>query len=337
MFSIVKRSKREAEKARYIEKKETIKTLRERLGKLLEDVKKLKRARDEAREQGKEWQRRLEEKRQLEAQQLEAQQDGASLTRRLAAAEIRIGELEQALLTAEATPLPQPLAFPLPPPDLRRRIGSKYAGVDFLAGARSLAERLVTLVRDSGHDPAAFRSILDWGCGCGRMARQAASLFPNASYHGVDIDAEAIGWCREHLAAAGRFEVCPELPPVPCPPGSFDFILGLSVFTHLRLEAEKQWLEELARLARPGAVLLLSYLREETVRGFGLGERQIVDCEDGFTCYATAPEDGLPYFNLTSSHTEDCLRSLWGQRFEILSIHPAGFNLQGVVMARAKQ
>jgi SAM-dependent methyltransferase len=326
MFSIVKRSKREAEKARYTEKKEVIKKLRERLGRLLEEVKKQKQARNEAREQGKEWQR-----------QLEAQQDGASLARRLAAAEIRVSELEQALLTAEATPLPQPLAFPLPPPDMRRRIGSNYAGVDFLAGARSLAERVVALVRDSGYDPAAFRSILDWGCGCGRMALQAASLFPNASYHGADIDAEAIGWCQEHLAAAGRFEVCPEFPPAPYPPGSFDIILGLSVFTHLRLADEKQWLEELARLARPGALLILSYLREETVAGFGLGEKQMVDREDGFTCYASAPEDGLPYFNLTSSHTEDCLRSLWGRRLDILSIHPTGFGLQGVVMALAKK
>jgi SAM-dependent methyltransferase len=325
MFSIVKRSKREAEKARVREQRQKIRALRERVASLREAVGKLKRSRDEGAAQVLELRR-----------QLGSSPCAESVMRRLADAESRITELEAALVKAEANPLPQPLTPPLPPPHLRRRIGANYAGVDFLANARAYSERIAFLAREAGRDLASFRSVLDWGCGCGRIARCAAEMFPGARYHGLDTDQEAIEWCREHLAEIGHFEQCSELPPAPYEDGSFDFIFALSVFTHLRLDAENQWLKELARVARPGAVLFFTYLREETVTGFGLGEPQVVDREGGFTCYASWEGEGLPYYNLTSSHTEDSLRSLWGAWFDILSIHPSGIGQQGVVLARAR-
>jgi 2-polyprenyl-3-methyl-5-hydroxy-6-metoxy-1,4-benzoquinol methylase len=322
MFSIVQRKKREAEKARYHEAKKKIKALREQCGVLRETVKELKNARNEATAR-LEW-------------QIAATQSTASYVHRLAVAESRAAELELALVTAELRPLPRPLDFPLPPPDLRHRIGADYAGIDFLAKSSAYAGQIATLLTQSGHDCAGFRSVLDWGCGCGRIARHVRGTFPQASYHGLDIDAQAIEWCRTHLAEIGRFDRCPEIPPTPCADAGYDLILALSVFTHLRLDAEKQWLKELARLARPGALLFLTYLDDETTRGFGLGDTHVVESARGFTCYATLNETGLPYFNLTSSHTEECLRDLWGEWFQIVSIHPAGLGVQGVVMARAK-
>jgi methylase of polypeptide subunit release factors len=50
-----------------------------------------------------------------------------------------------------------------------------------------------------------FESILDFGCGCGRMLLWLPELGRKRALHGTDIDADAIDWCREHL---------PEPPPV---------------------------------------------------------------------------------------------------------------------------
>ncbi len=325
MFSIVTRSRREAEKERYNNKKEKVKALRAKVKRLQERIEKLTCARDEARSQV------------MELEGAIANTPGAtSLLRRLTEAESWVAELEKAIVITETDPLPKPLPFPLPPPRMRRLVGGSFAGATFLAGCRAKAECVDKLVRGVGEDPAAFRSVLDWGCGCGRMGRQAREVFPRANYHGLDVDGQAIEWCREHLGTVGHFEVCAELPPLPCAAGSFDFIMALSVFTHLRLDAEKRWLAELARVARPGALLCLSFLRDETPATFGLGPAQVVDSEDGFTCYATWAGDGLPYYNLTSSHTEACLRKLWGEWFDILTIEPNGLMLQGAVMARAR-
>lgn len=47
-----------------------------------------------------------------------------------------------------------------------------------------------------------FESILDFGCGCGRMLLWMEELGRTRTLHGTDIDAEAIAWCREHIPYA---------------------------------------------------------------------------------------------------------------------------------------
>src|SRR6185503_2695443 len=86
----------------------------------------------------------------------------------------------------------------LPPAYLRVQVaGTAHAGW-FIEGGRLAALSLVDVLRKNGLDPAQFRSVLDFGCGCGRVIRHLES-FPNADLYGADVHRSMIGWCRQHL------------------------------------------------------------------------------------------------------------------------------------------
>ena len=47
-------------------------------------------------------------------------------------------------------------------------------------------------------------SLLDWGCGAGRLAIGVKDYFPSIrDYHGVDVQRELIDWGQENLAGDG--------------------------------------------------------------------------------------------------------------------------------------
>lgn len=100
--------------------------------------------------------------------------------------------------------------------------------------------------------------ILDWGCGPARVLRHLPELVPEAkSYSGTDYNGKTIDWCRNNLAGIG-FSKNQLMPPLSFPDESFDFIYGISIFTHLSEEAHNKWLSELTRVLRKGGVLFLT-------------------------------------------------------------------------------
>ena len=97
---------------------------------------------------------------------------------------------------------------------------------------------------------------LDWGCGCGRVTRWLLEdRMPDVAVVGADIDSVSIRWCREHLDR-GRFEELPLHPPTSFDDQQFSVILGISVFTHLPEQTQFEWLKELHRISKPGALVL---------------------------------------------------------------------------------
>lgn len=100
-------------------------------------------------------------------------------------------------------------------------------------------------------------SVLDWGCGCGRLTRWFAAT-GNGHYVGIDIDGENVDWCRDNLAGAS-FETVPLYPPTRLDSHSFDLVIANSVLTHLTKATMEMWLLEVRRLLKADGVALLSY------------------------------------------------------------------------------
>jgi SAM-dependent methyltransferase len=115
-------------------------------------------------------------------------------------------------------------------------------------------------------------SVLDLGCGCGRVAAHFAADF-DGPYHGLDIVAPMIDWCRANItrpnfqfhhadldntryrggagdAAAFTF---------PFADASFDVVFAFSLFTHLLPPAARRYTGEIARVLRPGGRALLTF------------------------------------------------------------------------------
>jgi SAM-dependent methyltransferase len=143
-----------------------------------------------------------------------------------------------------------------PPRRLRARAGASGAYA-FTEGGRQAAAELAGLVRAAGRDPAQLRSVLDFGCGPGRVLPHFAALAPEAACVGCDVDAAAIDWAaREHRALG--WSLTSFHPPLPYESGRFDLVYAISVFSHLDRGLAGMWLTELRRVLAPGGLALLS-------------------------------------------------------------------------------
>ena len=149
-----------------------------------------------------------------------------------------------------------PDGLPLPPPELVFRVVGHYDLTTFLKQSEGRGKYIRGFLGRNGVDIANFRSILDFGCGCGRVVRQWATL-ESTSIHGSDLDPDLIEWCRGHLTF-GEFTTNGLAPPLRYPDRAFDFVYAISVFTHLSADLQQPWMDEMARVIEPGGYLLLT-------------------------------------------------------------------------------
>jgi SAM-dependent methyltransferase len=121
-------------------------------------------------------------------------------------------------------------------------------------------------------------SVLDFGCGTGRMALPMARMLNSSSkYLGIDLDAELIDWCNRNIGSSdSRFHFMrsnsmnmlynpsgEEIFQIHAPTDSVTFAFATSVFTHLCASQAREYLAELARCTKKGGrVLVTAYLFE---------------------------------------------------------------------------
>ena len=139
----------------------------------------------------------------------------------------------------------------------------------FLEVGRQCAEDIVAGLKRIGRAPDSFESVLDFGCGCGRVLRWLAPELTPARVFGTDIDRQAVAWCSKNLPGIA-FSVNAGLPPTGYAAQSFDLIYAISVFSHLdedfqfcleqSIETKNQHilrLEQLIRAIEAGRVMRL--------------------------------------------------------------------------------
>ncbi len=114
-----------------------------------------------------------------------------------------------------------------------------------------------------GYVPSAAReekfSVLEWGCGSGRILRQLRSRLPQdrVTLCGSDYNAKTISWCRKSLAGI-EFAGNGLNPPLSYRTGQFDLVYSVSVYTHLPEGLFRPWLVELFRVVKIGGIVLIT-------------------------------------------------------------------------------
>jgi SAM-dependent methyltransferase len=135
------------------------------------------------------------------------------------------------------------------------------------------------IVGRAGQDMGAMESILDFGCGCGRVMRHWHDL-GGPELNGCDYNPYLAGWCAENLPFA-QFKVNELEPPLPYEDDQFDLVYSVSIFTHLDEGLQRPCIEELGRIVRPGGLVLVTVtgpelanelLRPEDLQRFERGE-----------------------------------------------------------------
>jgi len=183
-------------------------------------------------------------------------------------------------------------------------------------------------------------SLLDWGCGHGRLTRHFIREWPKAEVWGADIDADNISWAKAHLTN-GHFAVLPLMPPSPLPDQHFDAIMGLSVMTHLTAEVQAKWIKELSRCLKPKGLALLTFNTERVVAYssvFRTPEWWRNFAQNSFDDGQMDPAlDGQiedkTYYRLTHQ-TEQDMRQRWSSDFEVLQVIHDAFGCQSVAVLR---
>ena len=142
-----------------------------------------------------------------------------------------------------------------------------WVGGAELAWFRRVGEFYLGQLAESGLK--AKSRVIEIGCGCGRIAGPLARfLGPQASYLGVDVRSDLIDFCREKITPADprfRFQRVDLKHPFYNPSGRldaaqwrfsklgrFDFVILVSVFTHLDMEDASHYLREIRRTLAPG-------------------------------------------------------------------------------------
>lgn len=143
-----------------------------------------------------------------------------------------------------------------PPLRLIKHVSGSESQANYWASALTSFSEYRSAIRRYA-DEGQIARLLDWGCGCGRMTALFLQHANIREIYGCDIDTDAIDWCRTHVSK-GHFDVIAPNPPTPYPSDYFDTIISYSVFTHLTRGAQQDWLQEMHRILRPGALMFAS-------------------------------------------------------------------------------
>jgi len=186
--------------------------------------------------------------------------------------------------------------LPIPPAYLRMLVIGLTSPQYFLTSGRAAAERIRELFLEAGLVLDECAAVLDFGCGCGRIARWWPEN-ARTDWYGCDINPRLVAWCDENLPQL-RASVNPLEPPMAYPDGRFDAIYALSVFTHWSEPLQHAWMRELRRMLRPGGRLLFTTHAEATTREV-LRDEELASYERGEFVARFSEDAGS---NLCSAH-----------------------------------
>ena len=221
---------------------------------------------------------------------------------------------------------------PLSPPHLRFRVAGSPSRDLFLKVGKRSSEEIEASLEQAGRPLASFRSILDFGCGCGRTLTWLVERYPATAFHGTDVDGESIQWCQENLLLAG-FKQNRPLPPLDYSDEMFDLVYAMSVFTHLSEEFQLPWLGELRRILKPNGVLLATVYNNSVWES--LDKTTVTEIKRKGILFQTSDKlKGIcPTWYQTAFETEQHVKAKFNSRFRVLKYLRRGMGDLDVVVA----
>jgi SAM-dependent methyltransferase len=130
-----------------------------------------------------------------------------------------------------------------------------------LNGGKSVAEKLKTSLAAAGYSFQPGHRFMDFGCANARVLRWLKDWAEAGEGWGVDINANVIMWCLEHMSPPFHFGVTSTNPHLPFESRYFNLIFCNSVFTHID-DMFFSWLQELRRVVTIGGYLFVTILDE---------------------------------------------------------------------------
>jgi SAM-dependent methyltransferase len=223
-----------------------------------------------------------------------------------------------------------PDGLPLPPPEMMALTTGGYDSREFYESGLEVADNAHAVLSANDLSLSDFRSILDFGCGCGRVMRHWKDF--NGEIRGADYNPYMVDWCAGNLTFAESFERSYNGHQLPYDDDSFDFIFAFSVFTHLEQEDHDFWLQELTRVLSPNGVLLLTVHGSQYIDSLGPEERERLDCGE----LVISNPDFSGSSGCAVYHSERYIREKLASEFTLLAIAPGAMRVQdGVLLQKS--
>lgn len=199
-------------------------------------------------------------------------------------------------------------SLPIPPQEYIKFVGGHFTDVAF--------DFLGYFIQRVGLEPP--DKVLDVGCGVGRLAYSLAYyLNSQGGYEGFDIAQKLIQWAQSEITSRYtnfNFKVVNIYNQMynpkgnvktldfvfPHPNKSFELVFLISVLTHLRAKEVRHYLDEIARVLKPGGRCLctcfLLNAESEGAIAKGRGAHKMVhQLEECFTSNPQMPESAIGY------------------------------------------
>ena len=151
-------------------------------------------------------------------------------------------------------------------------------------------------------------TVLEVGCGIGRIAIPLTKFLTSGRYEGFDIVPSGISWCQENITTQypnfnfqladlyNKFynpggKLTAQAFVFPYDNGSFDFVFLTSVFTHLLAADMEHYLREIERVMKPGGLCLITYFiwNEDSARLISEGKSPLTFSHELQTCRVQDP------------------------------------------------
>jgi SAM-dependent methyltransferase len=250
---------------------------------------------------------------------------------------------------------------PLPPRFMIHRVvGQATEPLTYRRGGLVDWWQIDACLAEGGFDPARGGRLLDFGAGCGRILQFFSLYAASCRLVGCDVDQEAMRWCAENLDFA-EFHALSQRPPTPFPDAGFDAVYAFSVFSHLPERLHLQWLDELARITRSGAVVVATVHGRHVIDEITSGRRphegpSVEELRERLPALEAEGFAFFPYGRLrfqaqenerhfeswdlgeygTTFLLEPYIHEHWTEHFELVSLHAAPNDWQDYVVLRRR-
>ncbi len=138
------------------------------------------------------------------------------------------------------------------PPDYLMFESYKLDYQNYYYGGLSSANDVINTL--SKYESLKNKNILDWGCGPARILRHLPDILDSSNkFFGTDYNKSSIEWCKKNIKNV-HFEINELNPPLKFDSNFFDIVYSISIFTHLSDESHTNWINEIYRVLKPGAL-----------------------------------------------------------------------------------
>lgn len=146
--------------------------------------------------------------------------------------------------------------FPLPDEELQTNTVGR-AGEAALRDAFMFVQFCQKMLSDYGNGLSGDASVLDFGCSWGRIIRFWTRDISPENLFGVDVEERFLSLAKDHVRGP-TYSLSNHAPPLAMPDNSLDLIYAFSVFSHLPQSLADSWIDEFARMLKPGGIACLT-------------------------------------------------------------------------------